>query len=723
MVVSHVQYSEREARGSGTMPLRFQSSRTLFTNLLALVCEFALVATSALAATSGTPTSVIVISIDTLRADHLSCYGYRAINTPNIDSLAQGGTLFSQVSSQVPLTLPSHVSLLTSTYPFVNGVEDNGEQLGPNTVTLATVLKSRGYRTAAFVGGYVLDRRFGLGQGFDVYDSPFDVNRARVADPGDIKRMGEEVVRTATEWLNKNDSAPFFVFLHLYDLHTPYSLPARIRARLGGSGYDAELAYVDEVLGNFFKFLDQQGLRKNVLLVFTSDHGEGLGEHAEGAHGYFIYQSTLRVPLIIHWPSGAGPFPAHVSEPTSLLNVAPTILQFLGVPQPAQFQGRSILGSLRGESPRGSEEIYSESLYGRRHFGVAALRSLRLGRYKYIETPKFEFYDLQGDPGETRNLYANQTALASSFRVRLVSLRSRFRVGSSSPQVVSPEVLARLQSLGYVAVSSAHSEAAESGPDPKDRIAAFERYGYALRLATKGRLRESRAVLEQLLAQDPGLIDVRISLGLTQQELGQHQEAVEEFREVLKQDPLNVVAHFNLGVSYSVLGRSEDAIKEFQATLAIAPYYSRADELLANVFLEKQEYQLARSHFEHLLTFAPDDFTAHYSLGALAIREDRWDDALLHLRAALKADPQSAEAHNTLGSLYFLRGDLEGARREFAEAIRQMPNFAQAHYNLGLVFQKQKENDKAAEQFRLALQADPELRAAREALNSLGDHQ
>jgi choline-sulfatase len=700
----------------------FQAARTLFASLLALVCEFSLVATGAFAATSGTPPSVIVISIDTLRADHLSCYGYRTIKTPNIDSLAQGGTLFSQVSSQVPLTLPSHVSLLTSTYPFANGVEDNGEPLRPNTVTLATALKSRGYRTAAFVGGYVLDRRFGLGQGFDVYDSPFDVNRERVGDPGNIKRMGEEVGRAATEWLKKNDSAPFFVFLHLYDLHTPYSVPARFRVHLGALGYDGELAYVDEILGNFFEFLDQQGLRKNVLLVFTSDHGEGLGEHAEGAHGYFIYQSTLRVPLILHWPSGAGRFPAQVSGPTSLLNVAPTILQFLGVPQPAQFQGRSILGSLRGKSPREPEEIYAESLYGKRHFGVAALRSLRLGHYKYIEAPKPEFYDLQEDPGETRNLYANHRALASSFRERLLSLRSRFQVGSSSPQVVSPEVLARLQSLGYVAVSSAHSEAAESGPDPKDRIAEFERYGYALRLATKGRLRESRAVLEQLLAQDSGLIDVRISLGLTQQELGQHQEAAKQFRQVLKQDQLNVLAHFDLGVSYSVLGRSEDAIKEFQATLAIAPYYSRADELLANLFLKKQEYQRARSHFEHLLTFAPDDFTAHYSLGALAIREGRWDDALLHLRAALKADPQSAEAHNTLGSFYYLRGDMEGARHEFAEAISQVPNFAQAHYNLGLVFQKQKENDKAAEQFRLALQADPELQAAREALNTLENH-
>ena len=192
--------------------------------------------------------SIILISVDTLRADRLSCYGYRGRPTPHIDALAKGGTLFSQVSSQVPLTLPSHVSLLTSSYPFSNGITDNGQQLGPNAVTLATLLKSRGYRTAAFVGGFVLDRRFGLNQGFDFYDSPFDLHRRRGIDPGDVKRLGEEVVRAANHWLEENSGQPFFLFLHLYDLHTPYDLPAALRKRFPGPGYEAELAYVDEVL-------------------------------------------------------------------------------------------------------------------------------------------------------------------------------------------------------------------------------------------------------------------------------------------------------------------------------------------------------------------------------------------------------------------------------------------------------------------------------------------
>jgi choline-sulfatase len=698
--------------------------------LLICICLFwclLVVTTGVEAHASANSPSVILISVDTLRADHLSCYGYRANRTPHIDTLVRGGTLFYQISAQVPLTLPSHASLLTSTYPFSNGIEDNGQQLGPNAVTLATVLKSQGYRTAAFVGSFVLDRRFGLSEGFDLYDSPFDVNRERVADPGDVRRRGEEVVHAATHWIEKNSSAPFFVFLHLYDLHTPYNLSTRVPERVGMSDYDSELAYVDEAIGTFLDFLAQRGLRQKVLLVFASDHGEGLGEHEEGAHGYFIYQTTLWVPLIIHWPSGAGSVAARVNQPASLLDVAPTILSYLGVPQPSQFQGRTLIGLVQGKPPSRAEGVYSENLYGQEHFGTAALRSLRLGRYKYIDAPRAEFYDLQDDPGETTNVYASQRDLAASYRDRLLLIRSQFRTEKSSSQRMSPEVQARLRSLGYIsgpttsAVSGLRSEVDGSAPDPKDRIATYERFGYALRLATDGHLNESCEILTQLLNQDTGLIDVRLTLGVNLQELNQHTDAVQQFLQILKGDPLNVLAHFDLGLSYVVLGRLEDAIREFQATLAIAPYYTRAEEELGKIFLKQGEYQKAQSHFEHLLTIAPNDYDAHYTLGALAIRDGHVDNALRELGAALRAKPQSAEAHNALGSLYLLRGDLDEAQREFGEAVRYEPSFAQAHYNLGLVFQKRLENDKAAKEFRMALQEDPEFRVARDALDRLGN--
>ena len=355
---------------------------------------------TAFGAGTRTPPSVILISVDTLRPDHLSCYGYRRASTPHIDAIAREGTIFTQVSSQVPLTLPSHVSMLTSTYPFANGVQDNAVRLGPEAVTLATVLKSRGYHTAAFVGGFVLDRRFGLNRGFDEYDSPFDLHRQQGKDPGDIKRLGEDVTNSAEKWVTENSGSPFFVFLHLYDLHTPYEFPKGKRPLGGASGYDAELRYVDDVLGHFWDFLQQRQLLSKMLVVFVSDHGESLGEHGESTHGYFIYQSTLHVPLIFHWPAQTAAFPPQIEEPASLLDVAPTILQYLRLQEPAQFQGRSLLGSLHGHTTSANEEIYSESLYAHRHFGASSLRGLQVGAYKYIEAPKPELYDLERTRGK-----------------------------------------------------------------------------------------------------------------------------------------------------------------------------------------------------------------------------------------------------------------------------------------------------------------------------------
>ncbi len=253
---------------------------------------------------TGQPPPVILISVDTLRADHLSCYGYARLATPHIDSLARGGTLFSEISSQVPITLPSHVSLFTSTYPFANGIRENAQVLPAGAVTLATVLAAHGYNTAAFIGGYFLERRFGLAQGFRTYDSPFDTRAVKGAL--DLKRPAPQVLAGAEHWLEQNSSSPFLLFVHLFDLHQPYDAPAAYCARAPHSEYDQELAFVDDALGNFLQFLARSGLDRRALVVLFSDHGESLGDHGENTHGYFIYRSTLHVPLIFHWPDPEG---------------------------------------------------------------------------------------------------------------------------------------------------------------------------------------------------------------------------------------------------------------------------------------------------------------------------------------------------------------------------------------------------------------------------------
>jgi arylsulfatase A-like enzyme/Tfp pilus assembly protein PilF len=655
-------------------------------------------------------TPVILISVDTLRADRLACYQASRKITPYMDSLAKGGTAFSQVSALVPLTLPSHSSLFASTYPFENGVEDNGIPFGAGP-TIATVLKSAGYRTAAFVGGFVLDRRFGLSRGFDVYDSPFDLHRKTALDAGDLKRPAAQVTAAAVRWLDLNSSSPFFLFLHFYDLHTPYDLPPDPRLRRGEAGYSAELAYVDRVLGDFLAYLTGRGLLDKTLIVFTSDHGEGLGEHGENNHGYFVYQSTLRVPLIVHWPQGSKRVPNdHIDEPASLLDVAPTILDALGLPRPPEMRGRSLIAG------KGAVEIYSESLYARNHFGCAALRALRSGRYKYIDAPEPELYDLSSDPLESRNLYSTEQPRAAAMRKRLMSLLAS--APAAKPRAPTPETVKALRSLGYLSGSSAANRLA-SRIDPKGRIGDFELYGHALALASAGQLAESSDLLERLDEKLPDVVDIRIGLGLNHQQAGRYAEAAQEFKRALQRAPQNAQAHFDLALCEFRLHRPEEAIQELQVTLALEPWYTRAEEMLADIYLQKKDYTEARTRLQHILSVDPESYTAHYDLGVFAGMARNWSEAQRELLSALQTDPSSAEAHNTLGSVYLQLGQLEQARGEFEGAIRLQPEFAWAHYNLALVFKKQDKPDDAEREIRAALKADPTFPAARAELDRM----
>jgi choline-sulfatase len=672
-------------------------------------------------------TPVILISVDTLRADHLSCYGYRRLETPAIDSIAQGGTLVTQASSQVPLTFPSHVSLLTSTYPFSNGIEDNGQTLASGATTLATILKAQGYATGAFIGGFAMDRRFGLDQGFDTYDSPFDLSRQEGLDPSDLKRPAEEVTGSAEAWLGKNSNKPFFLLLHLYDLHTPYQLPAQERARFGGSGYDAELHYVDESLGKFFGFLRENGLFDKALILFVSDHGESLGEHGEATHGYFIYQSTLHVPLLIHFPAGGGSVSARVSKPAALVDVAPTVLDFLGIPVPSQFQGRSRLELFRSQPSPGDAAVYSESLYAHEHYQCSPLHSLREGRYKYIEAPKPELYDLERDPHELTNLYRTEQSVSVSMHRKLSSLMAGYpRAHVATTKALSPKAAEQLRALGYIAGRASRPGTATEA-DPKDRIVQYEQTHRAITMAYSGKLEEAVALLETVLADTPDLPDTRNILGTFQQKLGQHQQAARNFRDVLREDPSNVVAHYNLAVSYFNLNRLEESIKELNTVLTLASdqgdaleqVTTPARELLGTISMQQKNFSLARAQFGELVAMVPRDYAANFNLGWLAAQQGDTQEGVRYLKVAVDVDPSNADGHAELGTIYLSLGDLPNAEAQFAEATRLAPNSASAHYNLGIVFAKEQYKDRAVSEFTHALEANPGFRPASEALQHL----
>lgn len=526
------------------------------------------------------------------------------------------------------MTLPAHTSLLSSTYPFVHGVEENGQQVARNLVTLAAVLKANGYRTGAFIGGYVLDARFGLTGGFDVYDSPFHLRPDPGEEPPEVKRSADTVLGAAAQWIKTESSHPFFAFIHLYDVHQPYA----------HGSYDAEISHIDEAIGRFQQSLADRKILDGALIILTSDHGESLGEHGEATHGYFIYESTLWVPLIFRWPAGAPQYPARVDEPVGLLDVAPALLEFLEIPAPAQFQGHSLLRLLR-PYPAREEPVYGESMYARDHLGCSPLRSIRLGRYKYIEAPKPEFYDLAADPHEMRNRYDQDRTLALGLRTRLLSLYQ----GEASPNQArpvrkpSPEVISRLRSLGYLSGVPLRTG---SGADPKDRLGEYQSYGRAIRFANTGHL----------------------------------PEAIQEFQKVLAEDGQNVSAHFYMAVCYYRSHRIDDAVKALDATLAASADYPPAEELLGTIWLLKKDYGRARQQFAHLAAIAPGNYNAHYNLGILAMREGRTEEAVRELQAAARVDTGSPQAHAALGSLYYAQGDWSRAGEELRQALAIDPH-------------------------------------------------
>lgn len=445
----------------------------------------------ACAASAQTP--VILISVDTLRADHLSSYGYKALATPNIDAFAQHGTLFTSVDSQIPLTLPSHTSLMTSTYPFQSGVEENGEVVPAGAVTLASVLQSHGYKTAAFIGSSILNRSAGLDKGFEDYDSPFGAAAAEAESPysSRVRRDGALGLRAATQWLAAHRGQSVFVFIHLFDLHAPYRVqPVPGSSLPSASGYDAQLKYVDQLLGRFTQTLARDGWWQKALVVLLADHGEGLGDHGESSHGYFAYESTLHVPLLVHWPEGSPIHPERSTRAAGLIDVAPTILGALHIPAPPSFAGTSLLKF-------DDHAVYSEAMYTRDEFGWAPLHVVRMGKWKLIDAPRPELYDLEDDPHERAR--AANSAETATLRTELSRLQTRYARGAS-PQVDSSQgTREALQSLGYL---GAGRRTAASGADPKDRLPEYQLFEKALDAFYNHRLAEAIAGLRRVLAMD-----------------------------------------------------------------------------------------------------------------------------------------------------------------------------------------------------------------------------
>ena len=517
--------------------------------------------------------SVILITIDTLRPDHLGCYGYTSIQTPNIDRLAREGALFTHAYTPVPITLPAHTALMTGEFPFATGVHDfSGNRLAPGAATIARTLRDHGYATAAFIGSAVLDSRFGLNQGFDTYFDHFEFGRLEEVHLDAIERRGDRVVDEALKWLKLNPRQPFFLWVHLYDPHAPYNPPEPYALRYRGRPYDGEIAFADAQVGRLLDFFERQGL-ENSLIALASDHGEGLGEHGEKTHGFFIYNSTLHVPLIVRVP---GAIPQVIPDEVSLVDVMPTLLQAAGISIPSSVQGRSLLAAILGRTDDGPSNLYAESYPPLLHFGWNRLESLQRHGLKYIDTTRPELYDTRTDPKELHNLFQTRQAVAQEMSDRLKRLVSRFTPAASGrqvgPELNHPAMLESLRSLGYVAVSvrSVTSAGRNTLPDPKDRIQVYELVSAAMTDSQHGRYHESLRELQEAEKTEPDSLTVDFLVARDYLDLSDFQDAVKYFESVLKHDPSYATAAYYLGLSQLKAGDLDGVEESFDPSSCLS---------------------------------------------------------------------------------------------------------------------------------------------------------
>jgi arylsulfatase A-like enzyme/Flp pilus assembly protein TadD len=645
---------------------------------------------------------VLLITIDTLRADALHCYGNASVETPWIDRLAAQGVRFERAHAQNVVTLPSHANILSGRYPVDHGVHDNsGFRFPEGTPTLATLLRPRGYATGAFVSAFPLDSRFGLDRGFDVYDDQLGDPEARTAFLMP-ERPGARTVERAIAWRTARAGQRTFTWLHLYEPHFPYTPPEPFRSRYAQSPYHGEVAYADTLLGPLLEPVLATGSAGRTLVVLTGDHGEGLGEHGEKTHGIFAYESTLRIPLIVYAPRLFGP--RTVEDPVRHVDILPTVFDALGLAPPEGLVGRSLLPLTAGQALPPAPS-YFEALSSSVNRGWAPLTGLARGRLKLIDLPLPELYDLDADPGETRNLAAAQPQLFESLREPLAQLRARDRGAARHEE--SAEARERLRSLGYASGAVAEKARYTEADDPKRLIdldadiqdvvtlyqggqldqalarvrdvlekrpgmpLALEHLGFLLR--EKGDLAGAVATLRRAVAFAPEDPDPAALLGAYLNESGRPKEATEVLSPYVARENPDLDVLMALGAALFQSGRSGEAEATFNRALAIDPSNAVAKANLGTVYLGIRDYRRARAVLEESLALDPDVSLAHNALGVIAAETGHPDEAIDRWKRAVELNPKEWDTLFNLGKLLRSRGREAEARRYIEQFVEGAP--------------------------------------------------
>jgi choline-sulfatase len=660
---------------------------------------------------------IVVISIDTLRADHLPAYGYKKVKTPAIDALAADGVVFERAYSHAPQTLPAHTSLLSGRLPFEHGVRDNiGFTIKDNERLLPQLLRDRGYSTAGIVSAFVLRSDTGIGRGFDFFDAEMP-SAALDSSISQVQRDGMQSEAIAERWLDRIGSSRAFLFLHLYEPHKPYAPPAKYADY---APYDGEVAYSDEIVGKLIRYLKSHQLYDRSTIVLLSDHGEGLGDHGEQEHGLFVYEEALHVPLIVKQESNAGAG-RRVADLVQHIDLVPTILDLVKAPAPGNLRGRSLKPLLDGTGRLPETAVYSEALYARYHFGWSELTALTDARYRYIKAPQDELYDLQRDPHERENLAADRAPARQALRGALDKLLAGAAI--HAPASVPADARERLQALGYVGaqtdVTLFPGAAGDTLPDPKDKRQILETYRAAIDLAGEHKWIAAIGLLQQIVREDPGMADVWSQLAALAGRADRLDLAVDAYTHYIELKPSDPNGYLGAAAALFKQRKLEDARAhaELGAQMAGEPKSesgnaatrggdnarsrAAAHEMLAKIALARHDADGARTEADLARQADPKLPLPAYIDGRLLYDQGKFADALPLFEQAV-AEQQKPGA-SRISELHYYTGDTLGrlerypeAEKQFVAELRDFPQNIRARAGLAMLYQATGRPDEAA---------------------------
>jgi Flp pilus assembly protein TadD len=613
--------------------------------------------------------NVLLLTIDTLRPDHLSCYG-GANRTPNIDAIANQSAIFRNTFSQVPLTLPSHTAILTGLFPSHHGVHQNGlERFTRKEFLLSTAFHNAGYKTAAVVSSFVLDRRFGLSDAFDIYDDQME-RKPDLTSNFDVERPGNEVLQKAEKILTSFKGQKWFVWLHFYDPHTPYAPPAPLE------GYDGEIQFVDQQIGILRSWLRNQKLDQNLVVVVLGDHGESLGEHGEATHGFFVYNSTLKIPLMISYP---GITHAVVEAPAAAVDVAPTLIELVGLNDNLQRDGESLQSLMRNQERK--HPIYFESHYAEL-LGWNGLQGILEKNWKLISTTRSELYDWKSDGNERNNLYSQKDEVTQALKSELTKLAGTYTPGSN--KLPDSESLEKLRSLGYI--STTNVKAAAGTADPKDKISLWKEYERSLELKNAGKADGAGEVLKSLATREPKNNFFRLSLSRSYRISGKNSDAVEQLKKAIENNPSDADAFHELALAYKALHNYPEALQAEHIAISLNPDYSEYHAANGSIEVETGQFDAAKREFSIVLKIDPNNAIAWNNLGNALRETGDLTQAEIAYRKAIELSPHYAYPLNGLATVLVREDRTKEALPYFEKALDLDPRFIEVYLNLGIAY-------------------------------------